>query len=269
VNADKGAPELHDVMRAFAGGNHEAVMRMLTPTGPLLADMMREFADKNRSNKVQSREGRTMSALTIARAHPDSISEGRLLTKIWRSPTEKPVTAPFPFRYRFERVEFDGLAGLLAILREIEADISACIIRGELKAGLDPTGWYPRRYKGPDAPLTDVPHDWLMVDLDRGVRTTDDMQQSLMPELRTRAAVLRHSGSSGHPTLNGTYRVHLWFLLDRPLLSVEAKAWVESWNRQNGKQMLDPSIYTPGSVHFTARPVLLQPAVVVDVAEKV
>ncbi len=51
-----------------------------------------------------------MSALTIARAHPDSIAEGRLLTKIWHSTTEKPKAAPFPFRYRFERVEFDGLA---------------------------------------------------------------------------------------------------------------------------------------------------------------
>lgn len=208
-----------------------------------------------------------MSALTIARAHPDSIAEGRLLTKIWHSTTEKPKAAPFPFRYRFERVEFDGLAEVLAIHREIEADISACIIRGQLKTGLDPNGWYPRRYKGPDAPLTDVPRDWLMVDLDRGVRTPDELQQSLMPELRPCAAVLRHSGSSGHPTLNGAYRLHLWFMLDRPLSSVEAKAWVESWNRQSGTQMLDPSIYTPGSVHFTARP-LVQPTAI-DAVRKV
>jgi hypothetical protein len=193
-----------------------------------------------------------MSALTIARAHPDSVAEGRLLTKLWRSTTDKPEAAPFPLLYRFEERECAGLAGFEAILREIEND-------PRLKQGLDPNDWYPRRYKGPDAPLTDVPRDWLMVDLDRGAHSADDIQQSLMPELQMRAAVMRHSGSSGHPALNGAHRLHLWFLLDRPLSSAEAKAWVESWNRRNGKQMLDPSIYTPAGVHYTARPLVLQP----------
>jgi hypothetical protein len=110
-----------------------------------------------------------LSALTIARAHPDSVAEGRMLTKIWRSPTEKPVTAPFPLLYRFEEREFDGLAGLDAILREIENDPSACIIRGRLKQGRHPNDWCPRRYKGPDAALTDVPgvyrlHLWFLLD---------------------------------------------------------------------------------------------------------
>jgi hypothetical protein len=76
---------------------------------PKLADVMREIAAENQFEKSKK-----MSALTII------TSNGPLLTKTWRSPTDKPVPAGFPPLCRFAEREIDTLAGLAAILREIE-----------------------------------------------------------------------------------------------------------------------------------------------------
>jgi hypothetical protein len=246
VNADKDAPGLHDVMRAFAGGNHEAVMQMLTPTGPRLADMMREFAAEN-----QSRKSKKMSALTII------TSEGPLLTKTWLSPVEKPKPGKLPYRYRFEEREFNGLEGLAAILREIESDPLKAIIRGRLKQGFDPNGWnrrlsVPCPKTGDPATVEDVPRNWVMVDVDNPpLSNVDELQDRLPRELRGVNFIGQLSSTTGHPILVGKLKMHAWFLLDRELSSPECRAWLGAHGA------IDVSMLTPVGIHFSAAPVMV------------
>jgi hypothetical protein len=243
--ANKDAPGLQDVMRAFAGGNHEAVMQMLTPTGPRLADMMREFAAEN-----QSRKSEKMSALTVI------TSEGPLLTKTWLSPVEKPKPGKLPYRYRFEEREFDGLAGLGALFREIEGDPLKAIIRGRLKQGLDPNALHRRLSvacpsTGDPATVEDVPRNWVMVDIDDPpLSNVDELQARLPRELRGVNYVGQLSSTTGHPILGGKFKMHAWFLLDRALSSAECRAWLGAHGG------IDASMLTSVGIHFTAAPVM-------------
>ena len=232
-------------MRAFASGNHGAVSQMLTPTGPRLADMMREFAGES-----QSRKSKKMSALTII------TSEGPPLTKTWRSPVEKPKPGKLPYRYRFEEREFDGAAGLGALFREIESDPLKAVIRGRLKQGFDPKGWHRRLSvacpkTGDPATVEDVPRNWVMLDIDDPpLSNVDELQDRLPRELRRVNYVGQLSSTTGHPVLGGKLKMHAWFMLDRALSSAECRAWLGAHGG------IDASMLTPVGIHFTAAPVM-------------
>lgn len=193
---------------------------------------------------------RAASALTIV------TSDGPLLTKMWLSADEKPKPAGFARRYRFEERVLDGLAGLLAILREIEGDPRKAIIRGRLKQGLGPSGWH-RRLSLPcprtDDPATveDVPRNWVMVDIDDPpLSHPDELQARLPRELRGVNYVGQLSSTTGHPILEGKIKMHAWFMLNCPLSSAECRAWL-------GAHIgIDVSMLTPVGIHFTAAPVM-------------
>jgi hypothetical protein len=211
---------------------------------PELATLMREIATK--AEKGTS----TMAALTII------TSEGPLLTKTWRSPTEKPAPVKLPYRCRFEERESDGLAGLEAILREIAGDPRKAIIRGRLKQGFDPNGWHrrlsmPCPKTGDPATVEDVPRNWVMLDIDDPpLSNVDELQNRLPPELRGVNYVGQLSSSTGHPILGSKLKMHTWFLLNRALSSAECRAWLGSYNG------IDVSMLTAVGIHFTAAPVI-------------
>lgn len=210
-----------------------------------LATAMREPAASD-----QSRESRTMSALTIV------TSEGAALTKTWLSPTEKPRPVKLPYRYRFEEREFNGLDGLADILREIEGDPLKAIIRGRLKQGFDPNGWHrrlslPCPRTGDPTTVEDMPRKWVMADIDAPpLSSIDELQTRLPRELRSVNYVAQLSSTTGHPILEGKIKMHAWFLLDRALSSAECRAWLGSHSG------IDASMLTPVGIHFAAAPVM-------------
>jgi hypothetical protein len=232
-------------MRTFASGNHEALTQMLPPTGPRLADMMREFAAESRSRKSTK-----MSALTVI------TSEAPFLTKTWLSPVEKPVPVKLPYRYSFEEREFNRLGGFAAILREIEGDPLKAAIRGRLKSGLDPNGWHRRLSvacprTGDPATVEELPRNWVMVDIDDPpLSSIDELQARLPRELRGVNYVGQLSSTTGHPILGGKLKMHAWFLLDRALSSAECRAWLGAYGG------IDASMLTSVGIHFTAAPVM-------------
>jgi hypothetical protein len=210
---------------------------------PELATLMREIAAK--AEKGTS----TMSALTII------TSEGAPLTKTWLSPIEKPVPVKLPYRYRFEERKFDGLAGLAAVLREIEGDPLKAIIRGRLKQGFDPNGRHRRlslpcpKTRDP-ATVEDVPRNWVMVDIDEPpLSDVDELQKRLPKELYGVNYVGQLSSTAGHPVLRGKLKMHAWFMLDRALSSAECRAWLGTHGG------IDASMLAPGGIHFTAAPI--------------
>jgi hypothetical protein len=252
--ANKDAPRLQDVMRAFADGNQEAVAAALAEIAevPLLRDELAKLATVLRepAARDQSRVSRTMSVLTVI------TSEGPPLTKTWRSSTEKPAPVKLPYRYRFEERECDGLPGLAAVFREIESDPLKAIIRGRLKQGLDPNGWHrrlsaPCAKTGDPATVEEVPRNWVMLDIDDPpLSNPNELQVRLPPELRGVNYVGQLSSTTGHPILGGKLKMHAWFLLDRALSSAECRAWLGAYGG------IDGSMLTPVGIHFIAAPVM-------------
>lgn len=243
MNTAEAIDDLRKQMTALPRAISEAKQRQ--KDAPKLATVMHEIAAKN-----QSRVSRTMSALTII------TSEGSLLTKTWRSPTEKPAPVQFPYRYRFEEREFNGLEGLTAILREIERDPLKAIIRGRLKRGFDMSGWH-RRLSVPcpktadPATVEDVPRNWVMADIDDPpLSSVDELQARLPRELKGVNYVNQLSSTTGHPVLGSKVKMHAWFLLDRALSSAECRAWLGAHGG------IDASMLTPVGIHFTAAPVM-------------
>ncbi|WIW43929.1 hypothetical protein ML401_20675 [Bradyrhizobium sp. 62B] len=184
------------------------------------------------------------------------VSEGPVLTKTWLSPAEKPAPVKLPYRFRFDEWEFDGLDELAAILREVEADPLKAVIRGRLKQGFDPNGWHrrlrlPCPKTGDPATVEDVPRKWIMVDIDDPpLSNVDELQNRLPRELRGANYVGQISASAGHPTLNGKFKMHAWFMLDRALSSADCRAWLGIYPG------IDVSMLTPVGIHFTAAPVI-------------
>lgn len=186
-----------------------------------------------------------MSALTII------TSKGPLLTKVWHSPTEKPRPVQYGKFFRYEEREFDGLAGLDAILRELDGEPTKAVIRGRLKPGLDPNEWHLRRMLGEEATVDDVPRDWVMVDIDEPpLAKVDELQDRLPSELKGVNFAGQLSSSTGHPYLGGKLKLHAWFILDRLLSSAQAKAWLD---RVPG---VDTSMLTAVGIHYAAAPVM-------------
>jgi hypothetical protein len=212
---------------------------------PELATVMREITADNQLKKDRS----IMGALTII------TSDGPLLTKVWRSLTEKPAALKFPYRCRFEEHEFHGLKGLEVILREIEGDPLKAIIRGRLKQGFDSNAWHrrlsaPCPKTGDPATVDDVPRNWVMADIDDPpLSDVDELQARLPRELKGVNYVGQLSSTTGHPVLGGKLKMHAWFMLDRVLSSAECRAWLGAHGA------IDVSMLTPVGIHFTAAPV--------------
>lgn len=227
-----------------------------------------------------------MSHITVATACEQGAP---LLTKLWRSPTEKPAPETytddkgrervrFPSWCTFEVVEFSGISGLYSVLTGIADDPYKCIVPGAPVPGLDLTQAHRRRSKDKPATceratLVEMPNDWLCIDIDRSLKSIgyspEASFQELLPlELRNTAFVLQYSSSMAHRTtvLSETdpetgrpaflIKAHLWFMLQQPMLPSQAKVWLEPWFKSNGLPF-DASVYQPQSVIFTANPVFM------------
>jgi hypothetical protein len=241
--------------------------------------VMREVA------KARQEENDQMSRITICTAFG---SNRPLLTKVWRSPAEKPKPevytdkkgkerVRFPTWCTFEVVEHSGIGGLYSVLSSIADDPYKCVVPGAPVRGLDLTQPHKRRSKydaktGEPATLEEVPNDWLCIDIDKalksvGYRPDASFQELLPPELRNTSFVLQYSSSMAHPTtmlaeIDPTsgrpaylIKAHLWFMLQQPMLPSQAKAWLKDWCAKS-RLPFDGSVYQPQSILFTAHPVL-------------
>jgi hypothetical protein len=238
-----------------------------------------------RPNNSSSSRKTQMSRITICTAVGDNRP---FLTKLWRSPTEKPKPevytdekgkerTRFPTWCTFEVVELSGIGGLCNVLSNIADDPYKCVVPGAPVRGLDLTQPHKRRSKynaktGEPATLEEVPNDWLSIDIDKALKSIGysadaSFQELLPPELRNTSFVLQYSSSMAHPTTviaemdltsgRPAYfiKAHLWFMLKQPMLPSQAKAWLEDWCAKSGLPF-DGSVYQPQSVIFTANPIL-------------
>jgi hypothetical protein len=179
----------------------------------------------------------------------------RLTKKITKAGEKKPAETPTLFTHAAEPVE--DLEDLFGLLRWLDDKTHTVTVRPAVIEGAPVK--IRRISSGPEQGLIDVPRSWLMIDVDlpviqfpRGWRRNPERHirrliRAALPPAFHRAGVIVQF-SSGMRADGGTPRVHLWFWLNAPLISIAAKRWLKDCP-------LDDTIYNKGQPHFTAAPI--------------
>lgn len=186
------------------------------------------------------------------------IAKGWRLTKrITKAGEKQPAETPTLFTHAAEPVA--DLEDLFGLLRWLNDKTDTYIVRPAVIEGAPVK---LRRLSTPgyrDRGLIDVPRSWILVDIDEpGIllprnwmadpeRHIRALISKVLPEAFHGAGVIAQF-SSGMSADGGTPRVHLWFWLDRPLISIAAKRWLKCCP-------IDDTIYNRGQPHYTAAPI--------------
>lgn len=183
-------------------------------------------------------------------------AKGKRLTKrITKAGEKKPAETPTLFTHAAEPV--DDLEDLFGLLRWASSQTDTYIVRPAVIEGTPAV--IRRKSSGPEQGLIDMPRSWLMVDIDKDVLTfpsdwRSDPERPINALIKKALPAAFHGAgviaqfSSQMLADGGTPRVHLWFWLHRPLISSEAKHWL------NGCP-IDRAVYSGGQPHFTAAPI--------------
>lgn len=171
-----------------------------------------------------------------------------------------------PRLLEFEDCDVNDIRDLFEILSLLRGQRNTCVIRGQLLPGAEQPCrrlLTPRTEDGVriEATFAETARSWLMIDLDSVAEPeglnfaaeparSADLMRSLLPlPFRSAACVWRASGSAG---FKPGIRLHLWFLLSRPLLGAECKAWLS-----HADVKTDRAPYSAVQPHFTADPDLV------------
>ena len=168
------------------------------------------------------------------------------------------------FNNSYELVgNLQGLASVLDEKRHAPRDV---LIRGGVLKSA------PKKHSRTSKPaartVVDVARVWVMVDVDAAV-AGESVPKNWMsnPEAAVRSIVKKHlpkafhtagvvaHWSSGMSPDGGTPKVHLYFMLSRPLYSIEVKQWLA---RETHEKKIDGALFQPVQQHFTADPQYLR-----------
>ena len=175
--------------------------------------------------------------------------------------------------FTFEQREARDVADFGQQLRRLSQDTSAAVLRGALTSiviAAKPTAAFRRKYADPDPAknaLLPMPRAWFAVDADDvaappGMDWMQDVPAAalhlvslLPPELHGVSFIAQLTGSAGFSGA-GLMRLRLWFVLTDAVGDKELRRWANAWNVRAGTHLIDPTIYNPAQLHYTARPIL-------------
>jgi Protein of unknown function (DUF3987) len=204
--------------------------------------------------------------------------------------------------FRNEEHVVSSLQQLGVLLQSIEADPYRCVIRGRLRTDwqkiLDANlpKWNVQRKREGKTPLKqpgpawvlrrldlfeDVPHHWMMFDVDGfsvgegvdhlGLGAIEKYRSALPPEFQFVSFVWQMSSSAGHPSSQGKLKAHAWFWSREKYGSAELAAWGQVINMPHlalgEKSLVDCSLFRTVQIHYTAAPVF-EPGVPDSVSER-
>lgn len=173
-------------------------------------------------------------------------------TKVWSSWDIKPKTGT-PYRFKASHVGIDSIDDLYRVINTAAAHDSNVVVRGRAKFD----GFEQRLA----ANFEDVPHHWMMIDVD-GFRPVlvdpDDSEQASLEYIAThlpapfhdRSFVWHCSSSSGVPSSAGKLKMHIFFWLESAMDSASLTAWADKFE----KGVMDRSVYNIVQQHFIANP---------------
>lgn len=168
-----------------------------------------------------------------------------------------------------EEVPVNGIHELAELLTILATEPHKFVIRGQAIPGHDLTRVRRAKNKSVDGPpcFREVPHRWVMIDADKALPLDqcEDIDLRLpghaevgikrllnvLPEcLRGVTCFWQLSSQAG---FKPGVRAHLWFWLDRPIGQTELDRWSSDVN--DGKEILDPSVFRTVQPNYTANPV--------------
>jgi len=162
-----------------------------------------------------------------------------------------------------QAVDVRDIYDLSSKLLTLASDSRACVVRGGLAAEVETARMRRLLYSdGDDQPtLVRQPRRWLMVDFDNvpspeGLDPAADPEAavdyliSLLPsEFADVTCHWQFGSSQGFKP--GFLSAHLWFWLDREVEDAD----LERWAKQHRSIGIDPAVFRPAQVHYTAAPV--------------
>lgn len=226
-------------------------------------------------------------SLTVLHAH-----NGRRLAKAFSVATNGMVRKDDFDCAKWFTVETRSVASiddLHAVLRSLESNPHACVIRGALREGVDPQP-LRRRKNGATAPFEEVPREWLMLDIDGtlrlppGMSILDDPEAAAQhvveavaccaPELEDTTAAVQFSSSAAldevqqaeesiglPPRWRGVIKpgvsAHVWFWLTEAIGEAELSRWIEAVKAHG--LTCDGRMGNTVQPHYTAAPVFNAP----------
>lgn len=190
------------------------------------------------------------------------------IAKTWDGLTTAPISHPNTKYYTPKEVGLDSLRRLSEILTKLAKERQKCaVVRGKFKGfehskAVDPE-FKPGVCRKIDENFDDLPHHWVMFDID-GFKPTscdplahpldaiDEYVTSRLPDVFQGASYHWHlSNSFGHPLTGSVLKAHIWFWLDTPYNSQQLKAW-----KENNGINVDASVFQVTQLHYTANPTM-------------
>ena len=225
-------------------------------------------------------------SLTVLHAH-----DGKRLAKRFRVATIGAVTLENYDKgatwFTAEPVAVVGIHDLHQLLRRLEGDPGACIIRGEAAPHVDLARTRKRKVEN-RGEFAEVPRQWLMLDGDgipllgcsvlaepaEAARALLETFAAHAPELEGASAVVQFSSRAGldevaeGEALAGTEQpgrwagvikpgvsAHIWFWLCTPLGEAELTRWATAVNARAGFKLIDAATMRTVQPHYCAAPI--------------
>jgi hypothetical protein len=191
-------------------------------------------------------------------------------------------------RYRVEQAPVASVYDLAEVLRRIEPDARACVIRGEPIAETDLSDTRRKKIENGGS-FADVPRHWIMLDLDKvrlpagtsvlddpadAARVVVDLIADHVPDLDGVTAIVQFSSSAGIEDMAEAEAVaglparwdgvvkrgagvgaHVWYWLSSPATGAELDRWAAAANARIGHKFIDPATLRTVQPHYTAGPV--------------
>lgn len=210
-----------------------------------------------------------------------AVKQGAELRKVYTQTGEGWTAGAYTDAKTFTaaRVAVSGLGDLHKHLHKLGGLPECCVIRGEPRRHLQLGERHERNYLDP-APTPDNPtpapasydacdHRWACIDVDKGdfpaeLQGGEDLARcagwiiSKLPEWIQRAGwIVQWSNSAG---TDGWKRIkaHVWIWMTRGACDESWRDYWRSWNKGGryaaGGLEVDPVIYTPVQIHYTAPP---------------
>lgn len=167
--------------------------------------------------------------------------------------------------HNLESKKVDNIEALSTVLLELENDPYAVVIRGEYLGHDHALKEYPGEVEygkvlRRKSLFRDVPHHWLMIDVDGYVTEREAMvdpvgavrewiEGNLPTQFHGVSVHWQLSASFGHPTKKGL-RVHIWAWSKTPYMSEQLRRWAERVDFKG-----DPTLFSTIQLHYTAAPV--------------
>ena len=177
-------------------------------------------------------------------------------TKIFsRSPNGEIVTASYDYGYLWVPfpVQVADLDMLFNTLSTLSLATTRCAIRGALREGVDVSNGVPRRYVGGNAAFTDVPRQWVAIDVDGYPGSLVAFYAALLaacPLFVGVGHVVQRTSSFGR--VPGVLNVRLWY---RTNLPATGTFWKGLHRRCLQHINVDPSLFGCVQPHYTAAPI--------------